>query len=164
MGENLLEFDDLDFVVAETSEPATVVVERPRRDFMKWLLIGSMVAMVAWQLRGCIPSPGPDPIPIPTDSPAVLFALDGDTGLTIDQAQVAISQKVQTYADANEIDYRRYDVADDLSREDEFWQTMMEAARRKPPAMVTVDANGTGVIHDIPASVEDAIRTLERLK
>lgn len=158
------QYIDLELADAIESVPTVAHGRQSRRDWSKWILIVVVIVLVGWQLRGCVPTPGPDPIPIPVDSPAVLFALNGDEGITIDQAQVAISQIVQRYADENEIDYRRYDVSNDLRNEAESWQKMMEAARQNPPAMVTVDRHGVGVIKAIPSSVDEAIEILKALK
>lgn len=159
---------DLGFEPDPQPTPIIIQAPAPRRqtDWVKVALIAIVIGTVVWMLwpyRGVIPTPGPDPVVI-DGGPAVLFALDGDRNITRDQAQVAISQLVQRFADENSIEYRRYDMGDDLSREDELWQKMMEAAKEKRhPAMVTVNKDGRGNINNIPDDVRDAIEAIDKL-
>ena len=145
---------------------------RPARRSFNWLTFGLFIlcaGLLLFQFRGCVPdiTPGPRPDPIPTDGAAVLIAVDGDRmdSLSVDQAQAASSQAVQTWCEENDVDYRRYDVSDDLSREDAQWLAMMDAAlKASPPNMVTVDSAGRGSVKDIPAGVDATIKALEKLK
>lgn len=114
--------------------------------------------------------PGPNPPSPPTpsivvDAPSVLFATDGKTGLTIGQATVIQSQKVQEFCDKNGIDYRRFDIEDDLSTELEHWRKMMEeASEAGVPCMVLITADGKGRIEEIPSTTDEAIKKLGEIK
>ncbi len=99
------------------------------------------------------------------DAPSVLFATDGKTGLTVGQATVIQSQKVQEFCDKNGIDYRRFDIEDDLSTELEHWRSMMkEASEAGVPCMVLITADGKGRIEEIPSTTEEAITKIGEIK
>ncbi len=67
---------------------------------------------------------------IAADGPALLVAVDGEKmdRLTDGQAAACNSQKVQSWCEDNDVAFRRYDVRDDLSKEEKLWQDMMKAA------------------------------------
>jgi len=145
-----------------------------RRCPSKNVIIALLAAALWFSFAGLdfdvIPSPSPSPSPSPTpsivvDAPSVLFATDGKTGLTVGQATVIQSQKVQEFCDKNGIDYRRFDIEDNLSTELEHWRKMMkEASEAGVPCMVLITADGKGRIEEIPSTTEDAIRKLGEIK
>lgn len=127
-----------------------------------WVLLLLFVLWVVG-IPGC-PDGGDDFTPIPVDGPSVLFAVDATVESGVGLAQVASSAKVKSFCDDNGIVYRRYDVRDDLSKEDEQWRVMMSAAKEhQPPNMVTVAADGRGGIY-APATVDAAIEILKTIK
>ncbi len=158
--------------VCKKIEPAKV--SWLRRCPSKNAIIALLAAALWFSLSGLsvdvVPSPSPSPAPSPTpsivvDAPSVLFATDGKTGLTIEQATVIQSQKVQEFCDKNGIDYRRFDIEDDLSTELEHWRKMMkEASEAGVPCMVLITADGKGRIEEIPSTTDEAIKKLGEIK
>ncbi len=140
----------------------------------KNVIIGLLAAALWFAYSGInfnvVTPPGPNPPSPPTpsivvDAPSVLFATDGKTGLTVAQATVIQSQKVQEFCDENGIDYRRFDIEDDLSTELEHWRSMMkEASEAGVPCMVLITADGKGRIEEIPSTTEEAISKLGEIK
>lgn len=127
-----------------------------------WMLL-FLLAIWVVGIPGC-PDGGDDFTPIPVESPSVLFAVDATVESDVGLAQVASSAKVKSFCDDSGIAYRRYDVRDDLSKEDEQWRVMMDAAKEhQPPNMVTVDVDGRGGIY-APATVDAAIEILKTIK
>lgn len=133
-----------------------------------WWIVIALVAFLVYQNRGkipdIIPDPGPGPTPIEVERAAIMFALDGDN-ITDMQAQVSKSQVVRSYCDDNDIDYRRYEESEDLSKEDKQWREMMAAAKDAGlPSMVVVDLDSRGSVYDIPDSVDEVMDVLKELK
>lgn len=151
--------------------PQPLSPSQPRQSKLPWIIVAILAAMLFINHHGCdfIPDIIPDDdevIVVDDKTPSVLFALDGDSGLSEEQADAVNSQLVREWCEKNGIPRRVYDISADLIREDEKWQQMMTAAKSegRPPCMVTTDVHGKGRISDIPSGVDPTIAKLEKLK
>ena len=160
---------DIDFDALRASRnrftPQPVVVSAKewqagkRRDWLRYIALCAIAFGLAWALFGGRDStPGPNPI----DAVGlhVLIVRDPSKQITAGQASVINSIAVSEWAKANDAKFRRYDVADDLTKEDRVWREM-RALVTDPPSMVTL-RNGRASVGPIPDGIPAATAQLER--
>lgn len=142
------------------------VDQPPRRavSLPRWVMPVVVIAVLVFVFRDRLPTPGPGPMPYEPGDPRVMFVLDDELDISRGQGQVAISQVIQKLCEELDVEYRRYDVRDDLAKEDVKWQEMMTASKGDAPAMTTIDASGSGEIREIPESVDAASAIVKDLK
>jgi hypothetical protein len=162
---------DIDFDALRASRnrstPQPVVVSAKdwqagkRRDWLRYIALCLLAFGLAWFMFGGRDStPGPNPID--ADGLHVLIIRDPSKQITAGQASVVNSVAVSDWAKANDAKFRRYDVADDLTKEDRVWREM-RALVTDPPSMVTL-RNGRASVGPIPDGIPAATAQLERLK
>jgi hypothetical protein len=140
----------------------TPVAATSRRQWLSWAAWAALVAFIAWQQFGPIPTPGPGPNPIDAEGLHVLIVRDPSKTITAGQASVVNSVAVAEWSKANNAKFRRYDVADDLTKEDRVWREM-RALVTDPPSMVTL-RNKRANVGPIPDGIPAVTAQLERLK
>lgn len=147
-------------------EPAIVPepAVRERRSGVSWshILMMSVIAFLTVMLlvdRGVIPEPTPNP-DIDVAGQYVLFVVDedGKGNLTADQLAVTNSAKVANWCTANSVEYRRFDVEEDLKLEEPVWRELAKLVDR-PPGMVTLK-DGKAAVREFPDGVDAAIDQL----
>jgi hypothetical protein len=156
---------DFDALRASRSRPAVNSAQQPqsppRRDWLRHVALCAIAFALAWFLFGGRDS-APGPNPIDADGLHVLIIRDPGKQITAGQASVVNSVAVSDWAKANDAKFRRYDVADDLTKEDRVWREM-RALVTDPPSMVTL-RNGRASVGPIPDGIPAATAQLERLK
>lgn len=158
---------DIDFAALRASRsrpaanPAPQSQPSPRREWLRYIALCAVAFGLAWVLFGGR-DPGPGPNPIDAEGLHVLIVRDPDKTITAGQASVVNSVAVAEWSKANNAKFRRYDAADDLTKEDRVWREM-RATVTDPPAIVTL-RNGRASVGPIPDGIDAAKAQLERLK
>lgn len=128
------------------------------------LLVASGVGLAGWRFRDEITDLIPrDEITIDNSRKTVLFVVNGkDQTMSIGQNQAAGSQLVRMVCDKAGVEYRRYSVTADLSKEEGYIRKMHEiGCVNNPPCIVLVDTNHVVTVLDIPNTVS---KTVEAIK
>lgn len=158
---------DIDFEALRASRSRPVAIPDPqpqlssRRDWLRYIALCAVAFVLAWFLFGGRDA-GPAPNPIDADGLHVLIVRDPGKQITAGQASVVNSVAVSEWCKANDAKFRRYDVADDLTKEDRVWREM-RALVTDPPSMVTL-RKGRASVGPIPDGIPAVTAQLERLK
>ena len=149
-------------------EPMTLNPPRPSSPFgTAFLLIAAvLLGMYMNTLPGCqslLPDGdnSRDDIVVRVDGPTVLIAWDDDGTASEGQADVLTTTKVQTWCEDNGYLYRKFDVDDDLSRTEPYWQALMESAAG-PPSLTVAKENGQAVTLPLPSTVQKTIDRIQK--
>lgn len=137
--------------------------QRPN-DQRTWIMV-AMAAVIVCLLvmllakRGVLPVPTPTP-DIDISGQYVLFVVDedGKGNLSTEQLAVTNSAKVADWCTDHDVEYRRFDVEEDLRLEEPVWSELVKLVDR-PPAMVTLK-DGKATVREFPDGVDDAIDQL----
>jgi len=144
---------------------APIAPQQPQRhEWVRYAAFAIAAILLALWLsgRGPTPTPGPGPNPIDAEGLHVLIVRDPSKTITAGQASVVNSTAVADWAKSNSAKFRRYDVADDLTKEDRVWREM-RALVTDPPSLVTLK-NKRANVGPIPDGIPAATAQLERLK
>jgi len=132
--------------------------------FLGYVIAAVLLFMLLSSNKGCdgsLPNQEEEQISVRVDGPAVMLTWDDSGTATEGQSDVLTTTKVQTWCEQNGFRYRKFDVDDDLSRAEPYWQVMMSSAAA-PPSLTIAKANGQAVTLALPSTVQETIQRIEK--
>jgi hypothetical protein len=121
------------------------------------LIVGGIAAENGW-LPDSVPVPVIDGKSISADGDYALVLIDESQrdSATDQQWQALNSAKVTRWCDSQGVDFRRFDVRDDLSMVEDVWREMREHASGDLPELL-IASGGRLVVRDVPGSADELI-------
>lgn len=140
---------------------------QPTKPFLEKVIVYLAVALFAYLLvsklidRDSQPDDDDRVVDVRVEKPTVLIAWDPNGTTSDGQSDVLNTTKIQTWCEDNGVEYRRFDVASDLSAVEPYWLAMMDAAT-DPPSLNIALPNGTAKTMVLPDTVETTIKKIEK--